>query len=171
MRSSPHGLGPAVAVVWTDASVPLSRGMQGTWTIELGRWAGSHAREHRGHVFRAADEVRHAEVLVRRVIVRAVVRDAGSGDRGHADDFVEEPMGGGARRPWPDLRLTPVCIDGSLDRGFHDAGAQGDGGRLQGLLRGDQLDVPEALRDQMVPTLRELFQLLHVRDEAEIDLR
>src|SRR3989441_12171795 len=171
MRSSPYGLGPAVAVVWTDASVPLSRGTQGTWTIELGRWAGSHAREHRGHVFRAADEVLHAEVLVRGMIVRAVVRDAGSGDGGHADDFVEEPMGGGARRPRPDLGLASVCIDGSLDRGFHDAGAQGDGGRLEGLLRGDQFDVPETLRDQVIPELCELFRLLHVRDEAEIYLR
>src|SRR2546425_848707 len=83
MRSSPYGLGPAVAVVWTDASVPLSRGTQGTWTIELGRWAGSHAR----------------------------------------------------------------------------------------VLRGAQFDVPKALLNQVIPELRELFLLLHVRDETEIDLR
>src|SRR2546428_13368551 len=108
MRSSPQGLGPAVAVVWTDASVPLSRGIQGTWAIELGRWAGSHAREHCGHVFRAADEVLHAEVLVRRVIVRAVVRDAGSCNGGHADPSVYGPGDAGARRDQPDPRLASL---------------------------------------------------------------
>src|SRR2546426_12601051 len=162
---------PELKIPWTVPFVPLSRGMRGTETTEVAQKVGSHAREHRGHVFRAADEVLHAEVLVRRVIVRAVVRAAGSRDGGHADHFVEEPVGGGARRPRPDLRLASVCIDGSLDRGFHDPGTQGDGGRLEGLLRGAQFDVPKALLNQVIPELRELFLLLHVRDETEIDLR
>src|SRR5437899_1512170 len=122
-------------------------------------------------MLRTADEIREAKVLVRRMVVRAVVRNAGAGNRWHADDLVEEPMGGGARRPRPDLRLPPVRIDGALDRGFHDPGAQGDGGGLKGLLRGRELDVAEPLRSQMLPEFRELRLLLHVRDQAEVDLR
>src|SRR5437867_9484104 len=122
-------------------------------------------------MLRTADEIREAKVLVRRVVVRAVVRNAGAGNRWHAEALGEEAVGGSARKPKPDLRLPPVRIDGALDRGFHDPGAQGDRGRFEGLVRGRELDVAEPLRSQMLPEFRELRLLLHVRDQAEVDLR
>src|SRR2546427_3746948 len=133
--------------------------------------ARSHPGKHRGHVLRTADEIREAEVLVRRMVVRAVVRNPWAGNRWHADDLVEEPMGGGARRPRPDLRLPPVRIDGALDRGFHDPRAQRDGSGLEGLLRRGELDVAKALRGHVFSQFHELLLLSHIRDEPKVDLR
>src|SRR5206468_12987528 len=86
-------------------------------------------------------------------------------------NLVEAAVGRGARRPRPDLWLSTVPVHGSLDRGLHDPGAQGDGGRLEGLFRGAEFDVPESLRNEVIPKLGKLGRLLHVRPEAEVDLR
>src|SRR5207247_4897963 len=114
----PSGLSPSLRI-------PLLRGMtRGTEPLELQRCnrtrqvssSPSEPADHRRHVLRAADEVRDAEVLVRRVEVRSVVGDAGTRDRGHADDLVEEPVRGCAGGPGPDLRLPAVGVHGALDR-------------------------------------------------------
>src|SRR5437870_13090064 len=80
-------------------------------------------------------------------------------------------MSRGTDRPGPNLRFATVCVDGSLDRGLHDPRAEWDRGRLEFFGRRKELDVVEALRLQVLPQLRELLLLLHVRDGTKINLR